>query len=504
MLKKYRVLLIYPPSKTQLHRSCPMGILLLAAILEKAGYEVHILDANAARNRRDTENIAQIATELKPDIIGITLLTPMIRESYKLVSRLKGIGAELIAGGPHATIMPDEVIAHGFDAVVIGEGEATVEEAFKALLGLMPKDDVLGWVYKDDHGQAVHTKPRPLITNLDGLPLPARHLVEPSDYGNSHNPELHMNIFSSRGCPAKCAYCAGGLFGKKFRFRSAQNILQEIQHIYSTYGTRRFHFVDDSMTIDKDRVVQICDGIKQSNLPITFSLMTRIDTVNEDLLKTLASAGCIRIDYGVESGYPETLKRCHKPHTVEMVKRLIPLTAKFGIKTYVFFILGFPGEDLEATQATLNLMKELSPYVECFHQAIASILIPFPGTEIYEKYKKEFDFENWWLSDDQAYDAPGIKSHSFFELEVFWAGDVLKANFFHYDDDIKQKIYEIFKFMYIYNLKRHNTFMKYMFRMSIEFSQKIYWISPGMESILFTPIVYFLQQCRGWNNGFNV
>lgn len=258
------------------------------------------------------------------------------------------------------------------------------------------------------------------------------------------------------------------------------------------------------MTIDKDRVVQICDGIKQSNLPITFSLMTRIDTVNEDLLKTLASAGCIRIDYGVESGYPETLKRCHKPHTVEMVKRLIPLTAKFGIKTYVFFILGFPWEDLEATQATLNLMKELSPYVERFHQAIASILIPFPGTEIYEKYKKEFDFENWWLSDDQAYDAPEIKSHSFFESEVFWAGDVLKANFFHYDDDIKQKIYEIFKFMYIYNLKRHNIFMKYMFRMSIEFSQKIYWISPGMESILFTPIVYFLQQYRGWNNGFNV
>ena len=106
----------------------------------------------------------------------------------------------------------------------------------------------------------------------------------------------------------------------------------------------------------------------------------------------------------------------------------IPLKVekKYGIKTYVFFILGFPWENLEDTQATLNLMKELSPYVESFHQAVASILVPFPGTEIYEKYKEEFYFKNWWLSDKRNYNAPEIKNCSFFESEVFWAGDVEK------------------------------------------------------------------------------
>jgi radical SAM superfamily enzyme YgiQ (UPF0313 family) len=481
-----------------------MGILMIATILENAGYEVHILDSNAVMKKRNIDEIVQIAIKLKPDVIGITLITPTIKESYKLVSRLKDIGAKLIAGGPHATILPDEVIEHGFDAVVIGEGEVTVEDAIKALLGLMPKDDVLGWVYKDNNGQAIYTKQRPLITNLDELPLPARHLIEPSDYGGPNNPKIHMNIFSSRGCPAKCAYCAGGLFGKKFRFRSAQNILQEIEYIYNTYGTKSFHFVDDSMCINKNRVMKFCDDLKMSNLPINFSLMTRIDTIDEDLLENLASAKCVRIDYGIESGCPETLKRIHKPHTVEMVKKILPLTNKYGIKTYVFFILGFPWENLEDTQMTLDIMKEISPYVESFHQALASILIPFPGTEIYEKYKDEFDFENWWLSDNRNYNAPDIKNCSFFESEVFWAGDALKANFFNYSDEMKKKIYEIFRYMYINNLRRYNIFMRYIIKNLIDLSLHIYLISPRMERFIFTPSIYFLQQYRTQNNGFNI
>jgi radical SAM superfamily enzyme YgiQ (UPF0313 family) len=258
------------------------------------------------------------------------------------------------------------------------------------------------------------------------------------------------------------------------------------------------------MCINKNRVIEFCDELKQSNLPINFSLMTRIDTIDEDLLKNLASARCIRIDYGVESGCPETLKKIHKPHTVEMVKRVIQLTNKYGIKIYVFFILGFPWENLEDTQLTLNLMKELSPYIESFHHAVASILIPFPGTEIYEKYKDEYDFENWWLSDNRNYDAPDKKRSSFFESEVFWAGDVLKANFFNYNDEIKKKIYEIFRFMYIYNLKRFNIFIRFMFRIAIDLSQNINLISPKMERFIFTPSMYFFQQFRNGNNGFNI
>ncbi|VVB59252.1 B12 binding domain protein [uncultured archaeon] len=338
----YRILLIYPPSHTQQHNSCPMGIQMIAAVLENAGYQVSLLDANAAKKRYNLEEIVQIVHQLKPDIIGMTLLTSIVKEAYTLLSHLKSTNAKFIAGGPHATIMPEEVIHHGFDAVVLGEGEAIIEEAVKALLGQIPKDTVSGWVYKDDKGVPIHTKERPFITNLDDLPLPARHLVNPHNYGSRKNQNLHRNIFSSRGCPAKCAFCSGGLFGRKFRFRSAQNILDEIIYVYKTYHSKHFCFVDDAMMVDKNRIKQLCEKLIEYDLPISWSVMTRIDTINEELLTLLARAKCIQIDLGVESGDPQTLRKIHKPHTVEMVQKIIPMIAKFKIKPVVFFIFGFP------------------------------------------------------------------------------------------------------------------------------------------------------------------
>jgi radical SAM superfamily enzyme YgiQ (UPF0313 family) len=153
-------------------------------------------------------------------------------------------------------------------------------------------------------------------------------------------------------------------------------------------------------------------------------MMTRIDSMNEELLLQAAESGCNCIDYGVESGDPDTLRKIHKPHKVEMVRKIVPLTRKSGIEPRVFFILGFPWETTDSTDATLNLMIELSPFVDHFFPAIASILIPFPGTEIYEKYKTEYHFENWWLTSRRNYDAPKIKTHSYFESNVFTMGAV--------------------------------------------------------------------------------
>ncbi|MCK4627498.1 MAG: cobalamin B12-binding domain-containing protein, partial [Sedimentisphaerales bacterium] len=144
-----RVLLIYPPSSFQNHSGCPMGILMLAAVLDKPGYDVRILDANAAGNKRTSEQIIRFVQEIKPDVIGMTLVTPLIREAYKLAQGLKEQGAILLAGGPHATLVPEEPLSKGFDAVVKGEGEPIIEDAVKALLGEMPKENVNGWVYKD-------------------------------------------------------------------------------------------------------------------------------------------------------------------------------------------------------------------------------------------------------------------------------------------------------------------------------------------------------------------
>ena len=255
-------------------------------------------------------------------------------------------------------------------------------------------------------------------------------------------------------------YCAGGLFGKQFRFRSADSVVDEMIALHRDYGTRHFYFVDDAMTMDRQRTERICRRLIDEQLGFTWNMMTRIDAVDEELLALVARAGCVQIDYGIESGNPDTLKRIHKPHTAEMVRRIVPLTRRYGIRPVGFFILGFPWEDPQATDATLQLMRDLSPYI-VFQPAIASILIPFPGTEIYDRYKDQYGFARWWTSDDRTYDAPRIDTHPFYQTVMYRMGVVLDADFFHYTREMKAKIHEVFRFMYASNLRRSQLLLSH-------------------------------------------
>lgn len=478
------VLFIYPSSRTQSHRGCPMGLQMLAAVVEQAGYQVHLLDANAAQRRRSTIEIVAEVNAIRPDVVGITLVTPLAKEAYRLAQSLKEQGFRLIAGGPHATLLPEEPLAHGFDAVVVGEGEPTIVEAIDAVLGRVPKESVPGLVYRLPDGQIRHNELRNLVTDLDTLPLPARHLVDPLHYSPTPDDGLHSNLFSSRGCTARCSYCAGGLFGKKFRFRSAQSVLDEMLTVHHRYGTRHFHFVDDAMTMNRDRVRQICDRLREDRLGLTWSMMTRIDSVDEELLELASQAGCVRIDYGVESGNPETLKAIHKPHSVEMVRRVIALTHRYGIQPVVFFILGFPWEDPAAMEPTFQLMRDIAPYV-AFHPAVASILIPFPGTEIYDRYKDRYGFANWWLSADRTYDAPQPDTHPYYQSVAYWAGTVLDADFFHYSPELRSRIHDVFRFMYAHSLRDKLCWVRAARLMAFDLSRKLYSLSPKIERAVF-------------------
>jgi len=479
-----RVLLVYPPSRTQNHFSCPMGMLMLAAVLEKAGCHVHLLDACAVGNRRSIAQVAHEAARIRPDVIGMTLVTPLVKEAYRLASHLSSCGARLIAGGPHATLRPEEPLEHGFDAVVVGEGEPTVVEAVEALQGRLPLDSVQGLVYRRADGAIQRNPPRPLVADLDSLPWPARHLVRPEHYGPDADGNLHMNLFTSRGCPGRCAYCAGSLFGKAFRFRSADSVIDELLGVHRQYGTRCFHFVDDAMTMDRARAKRICQRLLDERLGLTWSMMTRVDAVDEELLAQAARAGCVRIDFGVESGNPDTLKRIHKPHTVEMVRRLIPLAHRHGIRPAVFFILGFPWEDVAAIDATLRLMRDIAPYVE-FHPAVASILIPFPGTEIYERYRDACDFTDWWLSDDRTFDAPRIGTHPFYQSVMYRLGAVLDADFFGYTPEVKSRIHDVFGFMYASNLRRRPLPARATILFALKLSRRLHALSPRLERAVF-------------------
>ena len=401
---------------------------------------------------------------------------------------MKQSGFPLLAGGPHATLCPLEVVEHGFDAAVLGEGESAICEAIQALLGRYPKEEVPGWAYRDEKGEIRLTPDRPLIEDLDSIPLPARHLVKPEWYGGSEGGILHSGLFSSRGCPAQCTFCSGHLFGKRFRFRSAKDMLDEIEILHGKYGTSVFHFMDDAMTLHKKRLREFCAGIQERGLSIQWTVMTRVDAVNEEFLEMVASAGCTQINYGVESGNPETLKRINKPHTVEMVKKVIPMTARKRIRPGVFFILGFPWEDEQALENTIHLMQEIAPYVETFHPAVASILIPFPGTRIYEVYHEQYEFADWWLTAKKNYDTLVPHNTSYFEARIFRLGHILNADFFHYEENLKKKIIGIFEFMHFHNLSSKHNLKSRIQKGLLIGSKFLHRFSPLAERILFGPV----------------
>jgi len=487
-LNRSRVLLVYPPSRTQAHETFPLGLLQVAAVLEKEGHEVQVLDANAVRRRLDRVGVLRRVRDWKPDVVGMTLVTPVVREAYLLARELRDLGVKLLAGGPHATLLPEEPVVHGFDGAVIGEGEPTAAEAVAALLGRLRPDEVKGWAFRRPDGEPARTAPRPPVANLDDLPQPARHLVDPLDFGPAENPSLHVNLFTSRGCPARCTYCAGSLFGRRFRYRSPENILNEMDHVHRAYGTRHFYLLDDAMTMNRDRVLSFCEGLLARRLPLTWSVMTRVDAVDEELLRKMAEAGCVKMDFGVESGHPETLRRIRKPHTVAMVRRAIPAAAKAGIKPVVFFILGFPWEGPAEVGVTLNLIRELAPHVNQFHPALASVLIPFPATEIYETYKDAYGFADWWLGTERNFEAPREGVHSYFESRVFHLGAVLDADYFRYSAAVRRKILEVFKFFYLHNIRHLHPAARFGHRTLIEFSQRTAAFSPRFERAVFRQV----------------
>jgi radical SAM superfamily enzyme YgiQ (UPF0313 family) len=255
-------------------------------------------------------------------------------------------------------------------------------------------------------------------------------------------------------------------------------VVDEMIALHCDYGTRHFNFVDDAMTMDRRRIGRICQRLIDEQFGFTWHMMTRIDAVDEELLAMVARAGCVQIDYGIESGHPDTLKRIHKPHTVEMVRRIVPLTRRYNIRPVGFFILGFPWENPQTTDATLQLMRDLSPYI-VFLPAIASILIPF--------------FARWWTSDDRTYDAPRIDTHAFYETVMYRMGVVLDADFFHYSRDMKAKIHEVFRFMYASNARRRNVFFRTAALLALNLSQKLAAISPRLEHMLFKVPLQFRQ-----------
>jgi radical SAM superfamily enzyme YgiQ (UPF0313 family) len=363
----------------------PLGLMYLAGYLEKyTDYEVKILDCQI--ENIDYEQLGEKIKQENPDVVGITTTTFTLIDAIKTAGIVKKTNPKIkiVLGGPHVHIYPEESVRiKEIDYCVLGEGEMPFKDLLDNLSDVKKLYNIKGIVFKDNN-RIVNTGPRDVIENLDSLPFPARHLTPYKKYFSviSSNAPI-TTMFTSRGCPYKCLFCDRPHLGKNFRARSAKNVVDEMEEC-AKMGIKEIFIYDDTFGADRQRVLDICSEIKKRNINIAWDIRTRVNTVDEEILRALKEAGCQRIHYGVEAGTQKILNALRKGITLEQAENAFKLTKKMGIQTLAYFMIGSPTETKEDILATIKFMKKINP--DYAHIAITT---PFPSTDLYRMILEE-------------------------------------------------------------------------------------------------------------------
>ncbi len=395
-----------------------LGLAYIAAVLEKAGHQVKYLDCSA---EQFTVKEAEEALKRYPeqfDLVGLTATTPLINNALALAASAKQFfpGAKTVFGGVHPSVLPEEVMAQAsVDYVVIDEGEETMRELAD---GRAPAE-ILGLCHRKD-GRIVRNAPRPLIDDLDKIPPPAYHLLPMDKYYpavGSYRRLPVMIMFATRGCPGRCTFCYRTFRGI-VRKRSARNIIDEIKILQRDYGVREVAFYDDTFTLFKGVVKEFCDIIEREKIDLTWSCFTRVDHINEELLRVMKRAGCHLILFGVESADEQILKNINKRISLAQVTDAVRLARRLGIETRASFMIGNQGETEETIKKTIDFAIKLDPDEVQFNIATA-----YPGTELFNwakerGYIKSFSWNDYSMS-NVVLELPGLaqdKMQYYYEL----------------------------------------------------------------------------------------
>ena len=424
--KIQKVLLIQPPLTTHTDLSSepkgihpPIGLAYIGAVLERdyqvqivdsvvEGYETELkLDRNIIRYGLTYKEIENRIDRFQPDVVGVSnLFSSGFREAYQVCSIVKKINPEIITviGGPHPSALPEQVLQNKeIDFVVMGEGEYSFRDLLR---GIETKDfsELDGVAYKKNGKVNVIAKSK-FIDNLDELPFPARHLLPMEKYfkiGEAFiitrkKPFTPLN--TSRGCVAKCTFCpVHATWGGRWRQRSAESVLNEIEYLVKTYGVKEIHFDDDNLVLNRKRAQKIFQGIVDRKLDIVWTVPTGIAlwALDDDLLKIMKDSGCYKLFVAVESGDEYILNKViRKPLDLKKVKPLVETMINLGIEVESFFVVGMPGETEESLKRTFKYARDLN--TDATHYFFAN---PIPGSELYEICKKEgyfregFSYEN--------------------------------------------------------------------------------------------------------------
>jgi anaerobic magnesium-protoporphyrin IX monomethyl ester cyclase len=377
-----KVLLINPPYFNSKYKfiglvAPPLGIAYIAAVLEQNDIAVEIIDAAALE--MSWETLEAEIRRVSPQLVAVTALTPTIGQALQTAELAKKTcpQATVVMGGYHPTFNYQEMLEKDYvDIVVMGEGEYTLLELVQTLEEGGDLKNVKGIAYQD-----VVTPPRPLIEDLDELPFPARHLL-PMDHYKILNMKLHTaTLISGRGCPMQCSFCASAaLHGNKLRMRSAQNVVDEMEHLINDHDAGMIAFMDDTFTLKPSRVAEICDEIIKRDLDTYWGCTARADTLSDELLQKLSDSGCITLFLGVESADQQQLDRVNKQITIDKIRQAFKLSRENDIRTIASVVLGMPGDTKDSIERTIKFVRELNP-----SYALFSLATPYPGTRFYQE-----------------------------------------------------------------------------------------------------------------------
>jgi radical SAM superfamily enzyme YgiQ (UPF0313 family) len=381
-----RVLLINPLHPLVNVDRPTLGIAYLAAVLSKLpDMEVHILDLTV--ERMETSDLLTFAQQYSPQMIGFSMLTSTAAITKELAHALKGVLPDtvFIVGGAHPSADPLDALADApFDIAVIGEGELVITELAQRVAtntSFLPA--VAGTYIRKPEGKIEAGPPPQRISALDSLPIPARDLLPLSKYSYKIAGRRATMICTSRGCPLGCIYCDQSVFGQSTRFRSPGNVLSEIFDVHSK-GYRAFDIIDDTFTLDRNRVIEICQGIQSKKLDIVWRCLGRVDQVDPELLHCMSSAGCYQIYYGLESGSQRTLDRLGKKTNLSQTQSAVLATKDAGIRVKAFFMIGLPWETPLDIAQTLELATKLPLDGGKF-----SLPKPLPNTVLMQQLQNE-------------------------------------------------------------------------------------------------------------------
>ena len=377
----------------------PLGLGYIAAVLREKGHSVQILDRDLIlrKNRLNFDETDEITLshirDFKTQVVGFSTTTPNVSDVNTFSRKVKKINPEIITviGGPHCAGEPVATLemCNGIDMLVRGEGEMVMLD----IVNDMSIDSIGSLTYRKSNGSIISNPDRPLIESLDSLPLPARDMLDMNYYTRpsrfiSRNLSLRTtHIFTARGCPYNCHYCAGPLIGQRMvRYHSSQRVVSEIEELIDRYSIEAVYFAEDMFLSSKKRVKEMTTLFMEHGIHKKIVWMAQVSpkVADTELLSMMKDAGCVHVEYGFESGSQRILDLMNKRANVERNKEVAILTRKSGLRFQGNFIVGYPGETEKDFNKTISFIKETHP-----NNVSLNLFMPLPGTEIYKKLKKE-------------------------------------------------------------------------------------------------------------------